>query len=97
MANIEASADHSRTIPVSTYLASLFNLRWVLGRVGYDPCDEWDADEILGLPEGLSMIDGTISFECRSCERWTEWPAAISEFELGHYANVCGGSPRCCP
>lgn len=83
--------------PISGFLANLFNLRWVLGREGHDPCDEQDIDIVLGLPDGLSFIDGAIRFECNVCETWTEWPADISDFELGHNANVCGGSPRCCP
>ena len=85
------------TRPVSASLANLFNLRWVLGREGFDPCDEQDIDLVLGLPEGLSFIDGAVRFECRGCEAWTPWEGEIADFEEGHYANMCGGSPRCCP
>jgi hypothetical protein len=49
------------------------------------------------LPDGLWECDGRLYFECRGCERDTEWEGDPSDFELGHYANVCGGSPRCCP
>ena len=83
--------------PVSLSLANLFNLRWVLGREGYDPCDEQDIDLVLGLPEGLSFSDGAVRFECHGCEKWTPWEGGIADFEEGHYANMCGGSPRCCP
>jgi len=100
MANKTAAADHLLTTPnrpVSGRFANLFNLRWVLGRYGFDPCDEWDIDSVLGLPEGLSFIDGQVRFECRSCGNWTEWPVDVADFELDHDANVCGGSPRCLP
>ena len=86
-----------KPVEVSGSLANLFNLRWVLGRYGFDPCDEWDIDSLLGLPEGLSYIDGEVKFECRVCEAWTIWEGEPHEFEIHHYANVCGGSPRCCP
>ena len=83
--------------PISARLAGMFGLRYMLGRYGYDPCDEWDIDVVLGLPEGLSYMAGQVQFECRSCGNWAEWPADIADFELGHRHNVCGGSPRCCP
>lgn len=78
-------------------LEALFGVRYLLGRYGDDPCDEWCIEDIMNLPDGLFYIGGKIQFECNVCEKWTEWPADISEFEIGHYANVCGGSPRCCP
>lgn len=83
--------------PISGYFANLFNLRWDLGRFGNDPCDEWVIDDVLGLPDGLSFIDGGIKFQCRICESWTEWPAEIADFDINAHENVCGGSPRCCP
>ncbi len=49
------------------------------------------------LPEGLWERGGRLWFECRSCERATEWEGEPDQFEFGHYANVCGGSPRCLP
>lgn len=86
-----------KSVEVSGRLANLFNLRWVLSRYGFDPCDEWDIDSLLGLPEGLSYIDGKIKFHCERCDALTEWCGEISEFELGNHANLCGGSQRCCP
>lgn len=83
--------------PVSASLANLFNLRWVLGREGFDPCDDQDIDLVLGLPEGLSFSNGAVRFECRGCEQWAPWEGDIADFEIDHYANMCGGSPRCCP
>lgn len=49
------------------------------------------------LPDGLWEKDGKLFFECRSCESATVWEGEPDEFEFGHYANVCGGSPRCLP
>lgn len=86
-----------KTVEVSGLLANLFDLRWMLDRYGYDPCDEWDIDSLLGLPDGLFYIGGTVKFQCESCEALSEWYGEFSDFELGHYANRCGGSPRCCP
>ena len=86
-----------KRVEVSGSLANLFNLRWLLGRYGYDPCDQWDISTILGLPEGLSYTDGQIKYRCERCDELAEWCGEIEEFELGHYANLCGGSPRCCP
>lgn len=85
------------TKPISARLASLFNLRWMLGRYGNDPCDEWAIDDLLGLPDGLTYQDGQVQFQCRVCEKWTEWPADVEDFDPDAYQNVCGGSPRCCP
>lgn len=48
------------------------------------------------LPEGLYRRDGRLQFECRVCERWTEWPADPEDFDINAPENVCGGSPRCC-
>lgn len=84
-------------VMVSADLARIFNLRWVLGRVGNDPCDEWCIDTLMGLPEGLTYRDGAPQFQCGVCEAWTVWEGDLQSFENGHYANVCGGSPRCCP
>lgn len=92
-----AAEQEVRSVEVSSFLARLFDLRWVLGRYGDDPCDEVDIDLILGLPDGLTYRDGCIQFECNACEKWTEWHGEVTDFENGHYANVCGGSPRCCP
>lgn len=86
-----------KPVEVSGSLANLFDLRWLLGRYGYDPCDETCVDTVLGLPDGLSYIGGSVKFQCESCAQWTTWEGEIPEFELGHYANRCGGSPRCCP
>ncbi len=49
------------------------------------------------LPDGLFYMDGCASFECRVCGAWTPWEGEIDEFDFEDYANVCGGSPRCCP
>lgn len=49
------------------------------------------------LPDGLWWRDGKLMYECGSCGQPSEWPVEIEDFELGHYANVCGGSPRCIP
>jgi hypothetical protein len=49
------------------------------------------------LPEGLAMIGGRPQFPCRSCGQWTVWEGELKDFEPDYYANVCGGSPRCCP
>jgi len=81
----------------SSFLARLFNVRWELGFYGNDPCDEWDIDEVLGLPDGLYYRDGRVKFQCRVCEHWTDWEGEAAEFEIDAYENVCGGSPRCCP
>lgn len=83
--------------PVSAYLANLFGLRFVLGREGLDPCDEWEIEALLSYPEGLEYREGRAKFSCRVCDAWTDWDGEPGDFEDGHYANVCGGSPRCCP
>lgn len=50
------------------------------------------------LPEGLwRNADGALMYECESCWKMAEWPVEAEDFELGNPANVCGGSPRCCP
>lgn len=50
------------------------------------------------MPPGLwRTSDGTLKFECRGCGEPTEWPAEIAEFDINNHANMCGGSPRCCP
>ncbi len=82
---------------ISTQFAKLFGLRYLLDRYGYDPCDEWDIDLVLGLPDGLTYQNGEIQYQCRVCDRWTEWPVEISDFVIDDPHNVCGGSPRCCP
>lgn len=81
----------------SSFLARLFNVRWELGFYGNDPCDEWNIDEVLGLPDGLHYRNGRLQFECRNCEAWTDWEAEAHEFEIDNSHNLCGGSPRCCP
>lgn len=83
--------------PQKRNLIALFNLRWALDLEGHDPCDEWDANVVLQLPEGLWWRDGQVQFECRTCGAWTEWPAEIEDFHEDNPANVCGGSPRCIP
>lgn len=87
------------TLPVeiSLRLANPFDLRWMLGRYGYDPCDECSIDAIFDLPDGLSYRNGSISFQCRVCDNWAEWPVAVEEFDIDSDMNLCGGSPRCCP
>lgn len=82
---------------ISGKLASLFGLRFILDREGHDPCDEWDIDLVLGLPEGLTYTRGAIRFECLSCGELTEWPADVEDFDIDAIENRCGGSPRCCP
>lgn len=47
--------------------------------------------------QGLELRDGRPHFKCRVCEAWTEWEGEIDEFDPLNHANVCGGSPRCCP
>lgn len=84
-------------VPVSSYFTQLFKLRYVLDLVGYDPCDDWTAEEVLQYPDGLYYLDGRAQFSCRVCERMTDWEGEIAEFEFDAYENVCGGSPRCCP
>jgi len=49
------------------------------------------------LPDGLWEDNGILFFCCNVCDKATEWPEEPEDFEFGHYANVCGGSPRCCP
>jgi hypothetical protein len=49
------------------------------------------------LPDGLIEENGKIMFRCRACEKWTEWPAEISDFYIDCPSNVCGGLPRCLP
>src|ERR1700741_3890343 len=50
------------------------------------------------LPEGLRRGEsGRIEFQCGSCGQWSEWPAEIEDFELGHPSNLCGGPPRRLP
>lgn len=83
--------------PISGYFANLFDLRWVLGRYGYDPCDEVDVDILMGLPDGLRYHGGQIQFQCRVCDEWSEWPVDIADFDIDDRNNVCGGSPLCCP
>lgn len=85
------------SLPVSGFLANLFDLRWVLGRCGHDPCDEWDIDTLMGLPDGLSFRDGEVQFECRNCERWSQYHGEVNDFDIDDDMNLCGGSPRCCP
>lgn len=85
------------TVPVSSRLASLFGLRWLLGRYGFDPCDEWDPNAFLGLPDGLFWRAGNVMYCCASCGEATELPVDPEEYEDGHPHNVCGRSPRCCP
>lgn len=81
-------------VPVSPLLAHLFGLRWMLDRECDDPCDEVDG-LWRDLPDGLWYRDGKLVFECRSCERATEFDCGPNEFD---YAMAyCGGSPRCLP
>lgn len=82
---------------ISTKFANLFGLRYILGRIGNDPCDEWNIDDVLNLPDGLHYHNGEIRFECRVCKAWTEWPTDVNDFDPDAHENVCGGSPRCCP
>lgn len=59
---------------------------------------ELDGDETDMFPEGLwDTADGTLMFACRSCGQDTAWEGEAQDFDINHYANVCGGSPRCCP
>lgn len=53
----------------SSFLARLFNVRWELGFYGNDPCDEWDIDEVLGLPDGLYYRNGRLQFEAATARR----------------------------
>jgi hypothetical protein len=85
-----------RTVPISPFLAGKFGLRWMLDREGDDPCDEW-AGAWPDLPDGLSYRGGRFFYDCRSCEKETEWEGEPDEFEFGHPSNVCGGSPGCLP
>jgi hypothetical protein len=82
---------------IAPRLSLLFGLRYMLDRYGYDPCDEWDIDTLLQLPEGLEYRSGQIQYQCRVCERWTELPVDATEFELDDPHNMCGRSPSCCP
>lgn len=81
----------------SSFLARLFNVRWELGFYGNDPCDEWDIDSVLGLPDGLYYHNGRTQFQCQVCETWTDWEGDDGEFDIDDPNNLCGGSPRCCP
>jgi hypothetical protein len=54
-------------------------------------------DFLESLPDGLDIREGRVVFQCRVCERWTEWEADPADFQLGDPHNVCGRSPRCCP
>jgi len=85
------------TDSISTKLAVMFGLRFMLGRYGDDPCDEVDIDAVLQLPEGLTYVRGCIRYECMSCGELVELPVDVEEYDHGHRHNVCGGSPRCCP
>lgn len=58
---------------------------------------EPDKDDNDGLPEGLRLSGNEVQFQCRSCERWVEWPSDVADFEIDNPANMCGGSPHCCP
>jgi hypothetical protein len=78
-------------------LASLFNVRYLLGRYGYDPCDEWNPSDVLGLPDGLTYRNGRIEYDCVRCGNPAEWPVEVELFVEGDDMNLCGGSPRCCP
>jgi hypothetical protein len=82
---------------ISGKLAAMFGLRFILDREGYDPCDEWDIDAVLGLPEGLTYVCGAIRYECLSCGKLAELPCGVEEFDIDCPYNLCGGSPRCCP
>lgn len=82
---------------VSRRLAHLFGLRWVLGREGYDPCDAWAPEDVLGWPPGLTYRNGAAHYYCVSCGELTEWPLEPEEYDEGDPNNLCGGSPRCCP
>jgi len=82
---------------ISSRFAVLFGLRYMLDRVGNDPCDECDIDALLGLPEGLTYVRGAIRFECLSCGDLDEWPAEVEDFDIDNPANRCGKSPGCCP
>lgn len=81
----------------SSFLARLFNVRWELGFYGSDPCDEWDIDSVLGLPDGLYYRNGRRQFQCLSCDKWTDWEGEVADFKIEDPNNLCGGSPRCCP
>lgn len=83
--------------PISGRIVTLFGLRYLLDRIGYDPCDEWDASDILGLPDGLTYRNGRIEFDCVRCGNPSEWPVEVELFVYGDDMNLCGGSPRCCP
>lgn len=50
-----------------------------------------------GLPDGLYEKDGSAHFDCGACGRPTPWEGEVSDFQLGDYTNLCGGSPRCIP
>lgn len=82
---------------ISIKLANLFGLRYILDREGNDPCDDWDINLVMELPEGLWYANGAVQYECESCHQATELPIEPEEFEYGHPHNVCGRSPRCCP
>lgn len=49
------------------------------------------------LPEGLWGKGQRLFFECRSCGKETEFEGEHDDFDVHSTANVCGGSPRCCP
>lgn len=49
------------------------------------------------LPDGLVLHDGVIMYNCESCGELTDLPVDPAEYEHGHFHNVCGRSPRCCP
>ena len=84
-------------VALSTKFALLFGVRYELDLYGYDPCDEWDIDTVMSLPDGLWYRDGRINYHCENCGEASEWPVEICDFEYGHPHNVCGRSPRCCP
>ncbi len=54
----------------------------------------WISDE---LPDGLREHNGLFEFQCRVCERWTEWPGEVLDYDPDTHENMCGGSQRCCP
>jgi len=57
-----------------------------------------DEDDDADLPDGLWRdAKGTLMYECRACGKSDEWPAEIADFDINNYANMCSGSPLCCP
>lgn len=78
-------------------LVALFGVRYEMGRYGNDPCDPWQVEEVLQYPDGLEYHNGRPHTRCRVCDCLFEYEGEPAYFDLNDPANVCGGSPACCP